>query len=350
MFGRFMNNYYYGKSGKGDFRKEDMPETRMQLFWDTLRTRLSALCRLNLMYMVVFLPMMIVLLIGAYNTLNQVNLIYVAQQGNLQEYVNTVNQQQNGENAAQVTVSEEVQAEIAATDVTQVINGQLMSTLLWLIPCIAITGPFTAGVSYVTRNWARDEHAFIWSDFKDALKANWKQSLVVSVITSILPAAIYVGWRYYGQMAGNSVIMIVPQVLVVLVGIIWAISVTYMHPMIVTYELKQMDVFRNSLLLGVARLPFSVGIRLLHCVPAIIWFVAIWFFGLDPMIGLLILGAYYVIIGFGLSRFVTASYTNAVFDRFINARIEGAKVNQGLREEDDDEDEEEDEGHPETAD
>ncbi len=43
MFGRMMNNYYYGKSGKGDFRKEDMPETRWQLFWDTLRTRRSAL-------------------------------------------------------------------------------------------------------------------------------------------------------------------------------------------------------------------------------------------------------------------------------------------------------------------
>ena len=349
MFGRFMNNYYYGKSGKGDFRKEDMPQTRMQLFWDTLRTRLSALCRLNLMYMVVFLPMMIVLMIGAYNLLNQVNLIYVAQQGNLQEYVDAVNQQQNGEGAAQVTVSEELQSEIAATDVTQVVNSQILRTLLWLIPCFAITGPFTAGVSYVTRNWARDEHAFIWSDFKDAVKANWKQSLVVSVITSILPAAIYVGWRYYGQMAGNSVIMIVPQVLVVLVGIIWAISVTYMHPLIVTYELKQMDVFRNALLLGVARLPFSVGIRLLHCVPVILWGIAVWFFGLDPMIGLLILGAYYVLIGFGLSRFITASYTNAVFDRFINSRIEGAKVNQGLREADDD-DEDEDEGNPETAD
>ena len=24
MFGRMMNNYYYGKSGKGDFRKEDL--------------------------------------------------------------------------------------------------------------------------------------------------------------------------------------------------------------------------------------------------------------------------------------------------------------------------------------
>ena len=28
MFGRMMNNYYYGKSGKGDFRKDDLPETR----------------------------------------------------------------------------------------------------------------------------------------------------------------------------------------------------------------------------------------------------------------------------------------------------------------------------------
>ena len=41
---------------------------------------------------------------------------------------------------------------------------------------------------------------------------------------------------------------------------------------------------------------------------------------------------------------MTASYTNAVFDRFINPRIEGAKVNQGLRksEEDDEEDEADD--------
>ena len=48
-----------------------------------------------------------------------------------------------------------------------------------------------------------------------------------------------------------------------------------------------------------------------------------------------------MLIGFGLSRFITASYTNAVFDRFINPRIEGAKVNQGLREAEHFDDEEE---------
>ena len=61
----------------------------------------------------------------------------------------------------------------------------------------------------------------------------------------------------------------------------------------------------------------------------------------DPVYGALILFAYYMLIGFSLSRFVTASYTNAVFDKFLNPRIEGAKVNQGLRQDSDEDDEEE---------
>ena len=50
MFGKMMNNFYYGKSGKGDFKKEDLPRTRWQLFWEMLRIRLSALCAVVLRY------------------------------------------------------------------------------------------------------------------------------------------------------------------------------------------------------------------------------------------------------------------------------------------------------------
>ena len=124
-----------------------------------------------------------------------------------------------------------------------------------------------------------------------------------------------------------------------------------MHPLTITYDLKVKDVFRNGFLLGIARLPMSIGIRLLHCVPMLIAFAAVWFFGLDPMMALVLLAGYYLLIGFGLSRFVTASYTNAVFDRFINPRIEGAKTNQGLRpkEEFDDEDDEDEEPNQEET-
>ena len=335
MFGRMMNNYYYGKSGKGDYRKEDLPENRWQLFFETLRTRLSGLCRLNLLYMLIFIPAMVVIASGYFNLMSSLNIVAAAQQGDMSAI-----QAQAAESDQEITITEEEMAEIAAVDTTDMINSAVLSMLLWLVPCIAITGPFTAGLSYVTRNWARDEHAFIWSDFKDAVKANWKQSLAISAITSVLPLLIYVGWRYYGSAASNTPVMFIPQMLVLMIGIIWAISVTYMHPIIVTYDLKLKDVIRNGLLLGVARLPMSVGIRLLHCVPCVIAFLLAYLW--HPVYGIMILGVWYIVIGFGLSRFITASYTNGVFDKYINSRIEGAEVNRGLRKPEDDDGDDDD--------
>ena len=349
MFGRIMNNYYYGKSGKGDFRKEDMPETRMQLFRDTLRTRFGSLFRLNLLYMLIWIPAMIVIFLHCGQIYNDLNNYYIVKNEN---YAYVVEQAEASGQTVTVTEEEFNALKENDVDLSSYLYGRIFFMLLWLAPCIAITGPFTAGLSYVTRNWARDEHAFVWADFKDAVKANWKYSLVISLITGILPLAIYQGWITYGAMANTNAILVIPKVLIVVVGVIWALCVTYMYPLTVTYTLKLKDVLRNGFLLGIARLPFSVGIRLLHCVPSLIAAAAVWFFGLDPLLALVILGAYYILVGFALSRFVTASYTNAVFDRFINSRIEGAKVNQGIRpreEDEDDPDEEESDNLPDTG-
>ena len=309
MFGKMMNNFYYGKSGKGDFNKDDLPTNRWQLFWEMLRVRFSALIRLNLMYVVAWLPTMIVIMIGAMSLLTGLT-------------------------------TEDGQA---VENVMELAQSILFSTLVLLIPCVTITGIVTPGVAYVTRNWSRDEHAFIWSDFKDAVKENWKQGLVISLMTSLVPIIVYTCWNFYGSLANTqSAMMIVPQVLVLMLGVIWYLAVTYMHPLIVSYKLKMKDVLRNGVLLAVARLPMSVGIRLLHCLPMVIG-VGLAFF-VSPMYCILGLFAYYLNIGFSLSRFVTASYTNAVFDRFINSKIEGAVVNRGLNTEaDDDEDEDEEE-------
>ena len=287
------------------------------------------------MYMLIFLPAMIVMMFFFTNIISNTSNLMIMEENDYASYAEMVK-----ENGQEVAVTEEQYNELRNSGINagDLMDNELFRMLVWLIPCLAITGPFTAGLSYVTRNWARDEHAFIWSDFKDAVKENWKQALVLSAITSILPLAGYVGWKFYGNLSAQNIIMIVPQVLVVLVVIIWSISITYMHPLTVTYQLKTKDIIRNGLLLGIARLPMSVGIRLLHCVPALIGAALIWFW--NPMIGMLILFAYYALIGFAISRFITASYTNAVFDRFINPRIEGAKVNQGIYTPEEDEDEE----------
>lgn len=349
MFDKLLNNYYFGKSGKADYNPEDLPHTRWQLFWEMLKVRFSALVRLNLIYVVVWLPLMIVLLVSASGYTNITSMI----PWTLDEATNTYYVDESLIGTPIMTYAEdgsEVESGltyVSEEDADTLTQSTITLMLLLMIPCITITGPATAGVSYVTRNWARDEHAFIWSDFKDAVKENWKQSLLVSFLTSLVPVVVYMCWRFYGEMAATQPLMSIPQVLVFMVGLVWCLAVTYMHPLIVSYHLRMRDVFRNAFLLAIARLPMSVGIRLLHTLPMIL-FIILYLF--SPSWGLLVPFIWYALIGFSLSRFVTASYTNAVFDRFINSRIEGAQVNRGLNmvteEEDDEDNEEADEEDP----
>ncbi len=338
MFGKMMNNYYYGKSGKGDFRKEDLPRNRWQLFWEMLRVRLSGLCRLNLMTVAAWLPLIIVIGQFVFSVMNVLNTTM-----EFQNYLET--------GALSETFTEESVARLAENGITdmdtinaataQVILSMIMPSLLWAIPCITITGPVQAGLAYVTRNWSRDEHAFIWSDFKDAVKENWKQGLGVSFITSLLPSVIYVGWQFYGQQAQASPLFLVPQMLIAMLGVIWALGLTFMYPMMVSYKVTFGQLIKNSLIMAIGRLPQTVGIRLLLLLPAVICAVIFMFTG--ALLSLFALGAYYILLGFAMARFVCASYTNGVFDRFINSRMEGVQVNRGLASDTDEDSDEEDE-------
>ena len=319
MFGKMMNRYYYGKSGKGDYTKEDLPETRMQLFWEMLRVRFTSLFKLNLLYMLAWIPAMIVIgrgLIMGYNGL-----------------------------AALSEMQAQVDAGAATAEALAQMNGEMVDylkavlsqTLILLFPAIAITGPFTAGLCYVTRNWARDEHSFILSDFMQAARENWKQALLTSAITGAVPSLLYVCYNFYGEMAGDNMLFLLPQALCLIIGVLWLCSLLYIYPQMVTYAMNYKTLVRNSFIMAISCLPMTIAIKLLTLVPALIC-AAVSLFTSYAVYAMLAFGLYYILLGFALSRFVGASYTNGVFDRVLNARIEGAQVNRGLyNEEDEDE-------------
>lgn len=309
MFGKMMNSFYYGKSGKGDYRKEDLPKNRWQLFFEMLKVRLSGLVRLNLLYVLIWVPAIILIVMTLMAAMAQLN--------------------------EMVTETGALQGDVS------VFSGLLSTGLLLLIPCIAITGPFTAGVAYVTRNWARDEHSFIWSDFKDALKANWKQALLTSVVSGVMPFVVYVGYMTYGEMIRTSgAFFVVPQVLLVMLGVIWSLMTLYMYPLMITYKLTNRQLVKNALLLAVGRLPQSLGLRLMSALPLVIALLVVYMtFALE--IVMLVMVALYALFLLAFNRFCYASYSNAVFDKYINVHIEGVEVNRGMNlEEDDDEDDE----------
>lgn len=299
MLGNFFNSFYYGKAGKGDFNPENLPKNRVQLFFEMLRIRWGSLVKLNLLYLLFWLPALL------WTGLN-----YLAME----------------------SILSTAASEILQSDTLEQLRGLFGTWLLLMAPCIAITGPATAGVTYVTRNWARDQHSFMFSDFKDAFKANWKQALGVSAITGCLPVIVYYCYLFYSSMASqSSVLFIVPQMLVVVLGVVWLLALQLIYMLMVTYKLPFVQLLRNTLILAIGKLPLSVGIRFAAWIIAALALAVAWVIPPTTMYAMLFLIVYYLVFGFAFSRFLYASYANAVCEKYINPRIEGAQVGMGLR-------------------
>lgn len=307
--GGFFNRLYYGKAGKADFTQDDLPSNRFQLFWEVLRVRFWSLFRVNLMQVVFWIPM----IVWTYMNIVAIQTIDVE----------TISQAADG--------ALQLQAQLM---------GIFQMYLIGLIPCIAITGPSSAAAAYITRNWARDQHSFVWSDFKDAFKENWKQGLAVSTITGLVPFIAYLGVTFYGEMAKQIPVLVVAQVLVVLICLTWTLMVPLLYPLMVGYQLRMRDLLRNGVLLTVGRLPQMLGVRLLTAIPLFLLLLGVYTFNIYLLLGMAL---YYILFGHAFARLVYASVANSFFDKFINPRIEGAEVNRGLRRDDDEDDEDEDE-------
>ena len=288
-----MNNYFYGKQGKGDYTVADMPKNRIALFGEVLKVRWSALFGVNLLYMIAWIPAI------AWTFLNLIALYNLL----------------NGD------------ANLGPDGVAGLINTWLMI----LAPCIAITGPFNAGVTYVLRNWARDEHSFVLSDFKDALKANWKQALVISCIDGIMPFLMMTCWRFYTGMASQSLIFILPAALTMLIGVIWTLASMLAYPLLITYQLRTRDVIRNAVLMTVAKLPIALLIKLATLVvPALAYGLMALLPNIQMQI-LMVVSLLYLTFLVAFNKLITVSYANWLCETYLNPRIEGARTNIGLR-------------------
>ena len=288
-----MNNYFYGKQGNGDYTVADMPQNRLALFGEVLKVRWSGLFGVNLLYMVTWIPAIawtFINVLALYNLLN-------------------------------------AEAGVSGDDIIGLMNTWLMV----MIPCIAITGPFNAGVTYVLRNWARDEHSFVLSDFKDALKANWKQALVISLIDGVMPFLVVTCWRFYSGMLSRSMIFILPAALTLLMGVTWTLASMLAYPMLITYELKTLDVIRNSVLMTVAKLPFALLIKLATLiVPALAYGLMALIPNIQMQV-LMVVVLLYLTFMVAFNKLITVSYANWLFETYLNPRIEGARTNIGLR-------------------
>lgn len=289
----FFKSYFYGRSGQKDFTEADLPANRMQLFRDCLQVRKGSMVGLNFLYLLIWIPAIF------WTFLNLVQL-YTAPYTDANALIDFFQQ-------------------------------VVFSYLLVLCPLIAITGPFNMGVSYVLRNWARDEHSFPFADFKAAAKVNWKQGLLFSSISALMPLVCYPGGSYYAGMAKTNPLFYFPLAILLAVAVLWYIASGILPTMIVTYKQRFSTLLRNAILMSLAALPRVLGVRLITwAAPLLVAFCAYFLPNLLEYVsaGALLL---YVIFLPVFNKFIYASLANALCETYLNPKIDGARTNIGLR-------------------
>lgn len=286
-----MDWYYNGSPGKPDFTANDLPTTRVQLFFTVLRVRLRGLVQENLLYLGCWLPAII------WTILNLLT----------------------------------VQFKLSDPNFTrETLSGMLPVYLFILAPLIAFTGPFNMGISYVMRNWARDQHAYAFIDFRDAIRENWRQGLLFGMINGCIPFVAGLGLRFYLNMADSSPIFYLPVFIILLALTIWSLCAQLLPTMIVTYSLRFSQHVRNALLLVFVTLPRAISIKLATLLFPLIMLLCAYVspaaFGWVSAIVL----ALYAVVLIAFNKLLVASYANASCEKYLNSKITGATINIGL--------------------
>lgn len=201
------------KEGKGvskdDAAKRNYLETLIGKFWD--------LVKLNLLYIACNIPVIIIsLLIAITLWFDENNLIFYF---------------------------EEFQ------------KGNIL-VMFWLfLPLLplVLSGPFTAGLTYVVRNYTKREHVFLFSDFFEHSKSNIKQSILMNLISFVVLYLYFTafGFYYFVMFPGSLSIVGIFGI----IGLVLAIMNFYTFPMIVSFDLKLRNIIKNAWIFALAKLP-----------------------------------------------------------------------------------------------
>lgn len=203
--------------------------------------------------------------------------------------------------------------------------------LMTILMCssMVVIGPVQAGITYILRNYSREEHAFLWGDFKETALKNMKQSLIIGTINLFMTFFMIWSLRAYILLSSQGMIMTIGATLLFVAFTIFACMNMYIYPIMITFDLKVKQIYKNALIFAVIKFLPNLGILLLNCFLILLSFGAIIPF--NPVIGVIL----YLFVTVGLTGFITNFHVYPKLKKYMISRIED--------EEEDDDDEEDDE-------
>ncbi len=187
--------------------------------------------------------------------------------------------------------------------------------LALMIVSVFIIGPANTGYCYILRNFAREEHAWIFADFFGQFKKNYKQGILMSLVEIIVPVILYLMFVFYGYMlphsAGNNQTLIlianICKIFTIFATIFFIMMHKYIYIMIVTFDLKFIQIIKNAAIFTIAKLPYNLVIFFIQ---ALLLALA---FGFNFTVGVILS----LLILISLLYFIDVFYGYSVVDKYM---------------------------------
>lgn len=133
----------------------------------------------------------------------------------------------------------------------------MVVNLLYVVVSLPVItrGLADVGLAYVTRQFAREKHAFLPSDFFDTIKKNWKQGLLFGLLELVVSVACGYSLYFYfmGAWASDdfSLGSILPLAIALFITVMVKFAFYYVHLQIITFKMSFKQILKNSFLFAV---------------------------------------------------------------------------------------------------
>ena len=230
--------FNFNKDGKG-VEKEEMGPPNLKFFFKLLWRKFSRLISLNLAMLLIILPVVAVFLayLWAPTTPAQENVVFSALFG-----IDTISE--NPLASLLLTVND---SQLAMPIMTPtVITVFVVSAILM----ITTFGWQNIGATYVLREMVTGNPVFIFSDYKYAIKKNFKQGFLLGVIDFAIIALLCFDIFYFYFVTGSFALDMM-FFIVCGIAILYFFMRFYLYLMAITFDLSIKKLFKNALIFAV---------------------------------------------------------------------------------------------------
>ena len=300
----FIARMLEGKERDEEYARSTLPSNRWALFWDIFKGRFSKLVIVNLLMLLFFIPLVAV---GFFMYL------WTGTMGGMYPFSNSI---LVGFPAYPNLMGAPEQINLSAT-----FTGGALMIVAALIAAVGISGGM-----YVIRNMVWTEGIFVANDFWRGIKINIVVVLQSTLFYSIFLFGFFISIRFSEYIiasgTGSTVWMTISMAISYVAIVIFTMMYLWMLAVGGSYKLKFFQLLKNSFLMTFGLIFQNIFFVILMAIPVILILLGSFF----QMVGIVFM----ILFGLSFMLLVWLDYTQWAFDKFIESKREGGKVNRGI--------------------